>query len=90
MMLGQYFQVLLAFLFVLGLIGLLSVTLRKFSIESFLIKKGDDVKKSLSIVEILPIDTKHKLVLIKSGNKKHLLLLGANGNLVVESVDDRE
>jgi len=89
-MLGQYFQVLLAFLFVLGLIGLLSVALRKFSIESFIIKKNGDSRKSLSIVEILPLDSKRRLVLVKNGAKKHLLLLGANGDVLVESVDDME
>ena len=84
----QYLQVFLAFLFVLGLIGLLSFFLRKFSLESFVVKKGAEVKKSLAIVEILPIDHKRRLVLIKSGNKKHLLLLGINADVVVESVDE--
>jgi flagellar protein FliO/FliZ len=87
-MLGQYFQVLLAFLFVIGLIGLLSVALRKFSFDSFVVKKSADVKRSLSIVEILPLDSRRKLVLVKNGTKKHLLLLGGNGDLLVESFDE--
>lgn len=85
---AQYFQVLLAFTFVLGLIGLMSYALRKFSVESFLIKKGAGAEKKLSIVEILPLDTKRRLVLVKNGTKSHLLLLGINGDVVVESYDE--
>lgn len=85
----QYIQVFLSFLFVIGLIGLLSFALRKFSFESFIIKKDAQVKKSLAILEILPLDSKRRLVWVKSGNKKHLLLLGLNGDVVVESADDK-
>jgi flagellar protein FliO/FliZ len=85
---GQYFQVLLAFLFVLGLIGLMSYALRKFSLESFMMKKNAGAIKQLSIIEILPLDTKRRLVLVKNGKKNHLLLLGINGDVVVESYDE--
>lgn len=85
---AQYFQVLFAFLFVLGLIGLLSYALRKFSIGSFLIKNGAATEKKLKIIEILPLDTKRRLVLVKNGKKNHLLLLGINGDTLVESYDE--
>jgi flagellar protein FliO/FliZ len=85
---AQYFQVLLAFLFVMGLIGLLSVLLRKFSLESFMVRKNPEMKRNLCVLEILPVDSKRRLVLVKNGSKKHLLLLGINGDLVVESFDE--
>lgn len=85
----QYFQVLFAFLFVLGLIGLMSYALRKFSLGSFLIKNGAGAEKKLKIIEILPLDTKRRLVLIKNGKKNHLLLLGINGDTLVESYDEQ-
>ena len=85
---GQYVQAVLALGFVLGLIGLLSYILRKFSAESFLVKKGTDTKKSLNIVEILPLDSKRRMVIIQRDNKKHLLLLGMGNDVVVESFDD--
>lgn len=85
----QYLQALLALLFVIGLITLISVVMRKFSLDSLLVKKDGEVKKkNLAIVEILPLDTKRRLVLVKNGNKKHLLLLGINGDVVVESYDE--
>ena len=88
-MTAQYLQAFLAFLFVIGLIGLLSYVLRRFSFENFALKKNPDIKKNLSIVEILPLDTRRRLVIVKNGTKKHLLLLGANGDIVVESYDKK-
>jgi flagellar protein FliO/FliZ len=84
----EYFQVFLAFLFVLGLIGIMSYVLRKFSFESIILKNNPAKEKRLGIVEILPIDTKRRLLLVKNGKKNHLLLLGINGDILVESYDE--
>lgn len=85
----QYLQALLALIFVVGLIGIISLIARKFSLESFLVKENAEAKqKNLSIIEVLPLDTKRRLLLVKNGKRKHLLLLGINGDLVVESYDE--
>ena len=52
-----------------------------------MLKKNNNTKKELAIMEVLPLDSKRRLVLIKRGNKKHLLLLG-NNDLVVESAEE--
>jgi len=42
-------------------------------------------KRRLAITEVLPLDGKRRLVLLKRDGVEHLLLLGLNDDLVVES-----
>jgi flagellar protein FliO/FliZ len=42
-------------------------------------------KRRLAIVEVLPLDTKRRLVLVKRDEAEHLVLLGISGDVVVES-----
>ena len=39
----------------------------------------------LRIVEVLPLDTRRKAVLLARDNVQHLVILGANGEIVVET-----
>jgi len=39
----------------------------------------------LGVVEVRALDTRRKLVLIRRDDKEHLLLLGATGEIVVET-----
>jgi len=41
-------------------------------------------KRRLSVQEVLPLDSKRRLVLIKRDGIEHLLLIGINDDLVVE------
>lgn len=75
---------LVALLFVLSLIGLVSVLLKKYG-ESGLRGMSEGKKKRLKVKEVLVIDGKRKLVLIeRDGEKEHLLLCAPEQNLVVE------
>ncbi|CAA7617525.1 flagellar biosynthetic protein FliO [Magnetospirillum sp. SS-4] len=38
----------------------------------------------LALVEALPLDARHRLVLVRRDDHEHLLLLGGEGGLVVE------
>lgn len=40
--------------------------------------------KRLNIVEIMPIDAKRRLVLVRRDDKEHLIMLGAERDLLIE------
>ena len=72
-----------AFAFVLGLMWLFSLALKKVGLAGQSMLPG--AKKRLKVVEYLPIDHKRKLVIVRRDDKEHLLVLGPNSELVVES-----
>ncbi|HEY9078920.1 flagellar biosynthetic protein FliO [Magnetovibrio sp.] len=83
--LGNYLRFVFALLFVLGLIGVLSVLVRRygFGMSTQPIRKGQD--RRLSLVEILPIDTKRRAILLRRDSVEHLIILGPDSETVVES-----
>lgn len=71
-----------ALLFVLGLMGGLALIMRKFgSNHPFTVPH----KRRLKVLEVLTLDPKRKAVLLKRDDKEHLVILGANSELLVES-----
>ena len=40
--------------------------------------------RSLGVIESLPLDARHRLVLVRRGERNHLLLIGPNHSIVVE------
>lgn len=79
-----YFKFLLALVFVLCLIGLLAWATRRFGLLRATVRTGSGHRR-IQIVEIAPIDTKRKLLLVRRDRTEHLLLLGATGDVVVET-----
>ena len=76
---SQYLQLILAFILVMGLMGLLSIILRKMNAyQSGMTGKSNRLK----IVEQRMIDTKHKAVILRCDNKDHLVIISQNGNTV--------
>lgn len=72
-----------ALIFVVSLMGGLWLILKKMGINGgFTLQQGK--KRRLKIVEMLPLDVKHKAVLLRCDNKDHLVILGPNGETVVE------
>ena len=82
---GSYFKFIFAFLFVLGLIGALTMLVRKygFGVVSAEIRKGQE--RRLGLVEMLPIDTKRRAVLIRRDDVEHLIVMGPDSETVVET-----
>lgn len=79
-----YFRFLFALVFVLALIGLIAWGARRLGILRGTIRaKGG--KRRLDVVEIAPIDSKHRLALVRRDQTEHLILLGSTGDLVIES-----
>jgi len=93
--LDQIMRGLLALVFVLGLIGGITLlakrfgftpraTLPKRSRRSIGGQKANSGRR-LAIVEVLPVDAKRRLVLIRRDDKEHLIMLGADRELLIES-----
>jgi len=71
-----------ALLFVLALMGGLALIMRKFGGNHPLTAPH---KRRMKVIEVLNLDARRKAVLMKCDDKEHLVILGANGETVVES-----
>lgn len=80
----SYLRFFLALIFVIGLIGLTAVLWRRFGMPNRLHSRPS-VKQRLEVTDSLYIDPRRRLVLVRRDEKEHLLLLGANGETVVET-----
>ncbi|MEA4837264.1 MAG: flagellar biosynthetic protein FliO [Rhodospirillaceae bacterium] len=77
-----YLRTLLVLVFVLGLITGLAWLLRRFGSGRFAMRPAH--KRRLDIVEILALDSRRKLVLVRRDRAEHLLLIGGATDLVIE------
>jgi flagellar protein FliO/FliZ len=86
MELSGYIKFMVSLAFVLGLILLLSYAIRRFGIGglSVMARPRDGVRR-LAVVEVAAIDAKRRLVLVRRDNTEHLILLGANSELLIEN-----
>lgn len=75
----------LAFLLVVGMIGLMGVLLRRYGQQAGKMFGAPKSGGRLEVVETHYIDHKRKLALVKRDGVEHLLLLGEGGNVVVEA-----
>ena len=78
-----------AFIFVLGLIGLMAYCLKRYNGARILSGKklfgvGNENGR-IQVKEVRYIDAKRRLVLIERDDVEHLLLLSDRGELVIES-----
>lgn len=72
-----------ALIFVLALMGLLAFVLKRYGAGSALIPGSG--KRRLKILETLPLDSRRRAILIARDEKQHLVILGPNGETVIES-----
>jgi flagellar protein FliO/FliZ len=82
--LGLYMQFVLALVFVLALIGVLAVLARRFGLGYATPAKGGR-RRRLSVSEIVPLDAKRKLVLLRRDSIEHLVILGPTSETVIET-----
>ena len=82
--LETYFRFLAALLFVLALLGLGSWALRRYGIGGGMAVPAGRAKR-IGIVEVMPLDARRRLVLIRRDGVEHLLLLGVASELVIET-----
>lgn len=82
MSLADFAKLMVALIFVLGLMGGLTLILKKLGYNQAPVTKGGE--KRLSVSEILPLDQRRRLAIIKCGPKEHLVILGQNGETVID------
>ncbi|MBU6475168.1 MAG: flagellar biosynthetic protein FliO [Alphaproteobacteria bacterium] len=71
------------FVFVICLMLLLAFIIKKSGFAGLAPARAS--RRRLKIVEYLPVDHKHRLVLVRRDNREHLLLLGHESETVVET-----
>ena len=80
----DYLRFIAALAFVVGLIGILALVARRLGMTPRITRTAGKRGKRLSIVDILPVDGKRRLLLIRRDDAEHLVLLGPNSETVVE------
>lgn len=84
MELESYLRFVLALVFVLALIGVLALIARRFNIGMpATVRLGG--KRRLAVIEVLSLDTRRRLVLLRRDRTEHLVLLGPSTELLIES-----
>jgi flagellar protein FliO/FliZ len=77
----SYLRFILALLLVLGLIAILAWALRRFGFGGAL---RADNRRRVQVLETTALGPRHRLILIRRDQVEHLLLLGPQGDVVVE------
>lgn len=77
-----YLRSLLAFGTVVVLIGVVAWLGRRFGAGGIVLRGRR--QRRLSIVEVLPLDNRRRLVLIRRDSAEHLLLIGGATDIIVE------
>jgi flagellar protein FliO/FliZ len=77
-----YLRSLLAFAVVVALIGAAAWVVRRFGVGG--VMATGRRQRRLSIVEVLPLDNRRRLVLVRRDQAEHLLLIGGATDVVVE------
>jgi len=81
----DYFRFLLALIFVLALFGVFVVLARRYGLGPRMAARARGANKRLSLVEVMGLDAKRRLVLLRRDGMEHLIILGPHGETVVES-----
>ncbi len=80
----SYLKFIIALLLVLGLLYFCLWVLKRFGIGQAIItdKKHN---KNLSLLEVLPLDGRRKLMRIQDDKQEHLILTGPHNDLIISS-----
>ena len=84
----SYLYAVLALVFVLALLGLFYLVMRRLGIGGALPRTRGE--RRLRVVEGLPVDAKRRLVLLRRDGREHLVLLGPESDLLIESLEEGE
>ncbi len=80
---SQIFRLLGALAFVIALMGMLGLVLKKFGMPGM--PEVPAKKRRLKIIESQPLDARRRLVLLQCDDKQHLVILGPSGETVVKN-----
>ena len=79
----DYLKFVASLALVLGLMGGLALVLKRLGLGNVGMLPPD--KRRLKVVEILTIDPRRKALILRRDDKEHLVILGVNGETVVET-----
>ncbi len=79
---AQYLRFVASLVFVIGLILAGVWAMRRFGLGGAMLRPAG--RRRLAVVEMLPLDAKHRLVLVRRDDREHLLLIGGAADSVVE------
>lgn len=80
-----YFRYVLALIFVLGLILAASYAARRLGLGLAIAPRARGQAKRLGVLEVATLDSRRRLMLIRRDGVEHLILLGLNGETLVET-----
>lgn len=84
--LAEYAKFIAVLAFVIALIGGFAWLVKRTGmLPSGMIKRKSGGEARLKVKEVLPLDARRRLVLIQRDDVEHLLLVGSDGESVVES-----
>ena len=81
----DYFRFVLALVFVVSLFGVLVLVARRYGLGHRMATRSANAKKRLSLVEVMGLDAKRRLVLLRRDETEHLVILGPHGETVIET-----
>lgn len=81
----SWLRVILAFAIVFGLMGMMGYALKYVNQRGIKLPGLGTSSRRLQLVESLSLDVGHRLVIVRRDEKEHLLLLGSNHDIVVET-----
>lgn len=86
--LDQYIRFSIALLFVIALIVAVAWLMRRMGLGG--VTTGIARHRRLNVVEVLPLDAKRRLLLVRCDDREHLVLLGSTGDLLMDSMRAEE
>jgi flagellar protein FliO/FliZ len=81
----SWLRVIFAFCVVLGLMAGLGGILKYINARGFRLFLKEKRARRLQVIESLLLDTKHRCVIVRCDEHEHLLLLGEQNDIVVET-----
>ena len=83
---SNYLQFFFALIFVLGLIGALALLLRHFGFGGAvrLQRHLTGRRRRLEVMDVLAVDARRRLVLVRRDDTEHLILFGVNEDTLIE------
>ena len=78
-------RLLLASFTVLGLLALLAFALKYIGTRGFAMPGKALRARRMQIIETMPVDTRRRFVIMRCDGREHLLLLSAQGDIVVDA-----
>ena len=85
---AHYLQFVFALVFVIGLIGLVTLVMRHYGLGGAikLNARSRDGRRRIAVVDAVGVDARRRLILIRRDDVEHLVLLGAHDDILIEGV----